>query len=160
MDNFSDRTLIERIDRCYQQLSGKPLPSPAGIAKRLWWLHQEAPYSLVAHGKGPDPHFIYANEYALRCFKYSREAFLQLPSRLSAASVDRPERQRMLNSLAANGIVSGYSGTRLTCQGEPFTIYDGVLWQLKDNEGLIWGQAALFWLSPEASRQPFAGVSE
>lgn len=149
MNNLQDRALIERIAHCYQQLNGAPLPGPATVSDRAYWLHQEAPYSLLAHDGTADPRFIYANQCALSCFKYSRAEFLQLPSRLSAASPDRQERQRMLDRLAAEGIVHGYSGVRITRQGEPFHIYNGAIWQLTDDKGERWGQGALFWLSPQ-----------
>ncbi len=99
MNNFPDRALIGRIEQCYQKLSGKPLPGPDNLADRAWWLHDKASYSLLAHDGGDDPHFIYANECALRCFKYSREEMLRLPSRLSAAGSERQERQQMLDGL-------------------------------------------------------------
>ncbi|QCT21675.1 MEKHLA domain-containing protein [Jejubacter calystegiae] len=148
MNHFPDRALIERIGQCYQKLSGKPLPGPDNVADRAWWLHDKAPYSLLAHDGGDDPHFIYANECALRCFKYSREEMLRLPSRLSAAGSEQQERQQMLDGLTNSGIVSGYSGVRTTRQGESFKIYNGVIWQLKNEDGVLWGQGALFWLSP------------
>lgn len=153
MNNFSERELIGRIALCYQKLSGEPLPGLGTVADRIRWLHHEAPYSLLAHNGGADPHFIYANECALKCFKYSREEILRLPSRLSAASPDQQERQRMLESLTTKGIVHGYSGMRITSQGESFRIYNGVIWQLNDDDGCSWGQAALFWPSPQESQR-------
>lgn len=151
MRDLQDRTLIERIAYCYHTLAGEPLPCPDTVDDRADWLDKQAPYSLLAHGNTADPCFIYANHTALDCFGYTREAFLRLPSRLSAASPDRQARQLMLQRLATEGIVYGYSGERIPRQGEPFTIYNGVIWQLTDDKGIPWGQGALFWLSPEAS---------
>ena len=153
MHDFLDRPLIERIEICYKMMSGRPLPGPDRITDREWWLHYTAPYSILAHNGGADPHFIYANEFALRCFKYSREEMLSLPSRLSAAAPDQQERQKMLSGLASKGIVHGYSGVRVTRQGASFSIHNGVIWQLKNDDGTLWGQAAFFWLSPEESEQ-------
>ncbi|HBV9912385.1 MEKHLA domain-containing protein [Klebsiella aerogenes] len=151
MENPLDRALIERIERCYQKLSGALLPCPDATPDRVKWLHEDAPYSLLAHGNAPDPFFIYANRCALRCFRYTREEFLRLPSRLSAASPDRQKRQRMLERLTTEGIVFGYSGLRITRLGESFNIYDGIVWQLTDDDGVSWGQGALFWLSPRTT---------
>ncbi|MBW7983496.1 MEKHLA domain-containing protein [Enterobacillus tribolii] len=155
MKHFPDKALIEHIDLCYHQLSGEPLPSPKSITGRAWWLHQEAPYAILAHGVGPDPHFIYANQCALACFKYSREEMMGLPSRLSAANTEQQERQRMLDTLATKGIVHGYSGIRITSRGESFRIYNGVIWQLQNDDKSLWGQGALFWPTEEEAKYRF-----
>lgn len=146
---LQDRTLIERIAACYQHLAGVPLPQPENVGDLARWIDESAPYSLLAHGKSADPCFIYANQSALRSFKYSREEILLLPSRLSAATPERQERQNMLTRLNTEGIVFGYSGIRITREGEAFNIYRGVIWQLTDRQGMSLGQAALFWRSPE-----------
>lgn len=155
MSEFTDKALIERINFCYKEISGKTLPCPKTITDENWWLHHAAPFSLLAHSWGADPQFIYANECALKCFKYSREEILRLPSRLSAASPEQQERQQVLSKLESKGIVRGYSGMRITSQGELFRIYNGVIWQLKNNDGTFWGQGAIFWLSPDGCEQHF-----
>ncbi|WP_181375135.1 MEKHLA domain-containing protein [Pectobacterium carotovorum] len=155
MHSFPDRALIHCIDLDYQKLSGKLLPSPKNLTDRSWWLHHEAPYSILAHNNDSDPHFIYANQCALKCFEYSREEILQLPSRLSAAASEQQERQQLLDVLANKDIIHGYSGVRITREGKTFNIYNGVIWQLKNDDGELWGQGALFWLSPNASEHNF-----
>ncbi|HDV9907165.1 TPA: MEKHLA domain-containing protein [Klebsiella oxytoca] len=155
MHSFPDRALIHCIDLDYQKLSGKLLPSPINLTDRSWWLHHEAPYSILAHSNDNDPHFIYANQCALKCFEYPREEILQLPSRLSASASEQQERQQLLDVLANKDIIHGYSGVRVTREGKIFNIYDGVIWQLKNGDGEVWGQGALFWLSPNASEHNF-----
>jgi len=137
--------LLKKIDNCFLNLNGNYLPCPYGIADRYEWLHEKAPYSILAHNTDADPHFVYANEYALSCFKYSREEMLSLPSRLSAAEQDRAERQRLLQIVTRDGIAYNYEGPRVDKQGNFFTIYDGILWQLTEDNGEVWGQGALFW---------------
>lgn len=156
MNELQDGALIEQIAACYQRLSGKSLPGPKAVDDRCRWLDEEAPYSLLAHGSGADPHFIYANQCALACFAYTRAQMLQLPSRLSAASPAQQERQRMLDSLQTRGIVDGYTGLRINSRGESFSIYNGVIWQLQHPDGTLWGQAALFWLTAEDGEHRFA----
>lgn len=141
----SDLSLIVQIDNCFYALNGAPLPCPAGIPDRYRWLHENAPYSLLAHHAGADPHFIYANRHALYCFQYTPDEMLSLPSRLSAAEKDRPERERFLQRVIAVGIVYHYTGLRVDKYGNAFAIHDGILWQLKHPDGTVWGQAALFW---------------
>ncbi|WP_447873019.1 MEKHLA domain-containing protein [Serratia fonticola] len=155
MHDFPDSALIHCIDLAYQKLSGKHLPSPKNLTDRSWWLHHEAPYCILAHNNDNDPHFIYANQCALKCFEYPREEILQLPSRLSAATSEQLERQQLLNALANKGIIHDYSGVRITREGKTFNIYNGVIWQLKNDDEESWGQAALFWLSPNVIEHNF-----
>ncbi|MEC5142976.1 MEKHLA domain-containing protein [Chitinophaga sp. 212800010-3] len=138
-------SLITQIDQNFLHRNGRPLPAPPDVSERAQWLHEKAPYSILAHGTGTDPHFIYANQFALSCFKYSIDEFLQLPSRLSAAPQDRSQRERLLQDVTFNGIAYHYTGPRVDKYGNTFTIYDGVIWRLVHPDGSALGQAALFW---------------
>lgn len=141
--------IIQQLDESYRRWTGHRLPCPASIdGSREAWIHHHAPYSLVAHNDDADPHFIYANECALNCFKYSREVFCAMPSRFSASSLDRAARQTLLEVVTAKGIASGYTGYRVDRHGQPFMIYDGIVWEVLDAEGRRKGQAALFWPQP------------
>lgn len=150
MKEANERERLAEIDRYFTLLHGEPLAVPQGIGDRLAWLHQHAPFGLLAHNTGADPHFIYANQMALDCFKYSREEILRLPSRLSAGADDRAERQRLLDEVQRQGIAYDYRGTRIDKMNSPFTIYNGIIWQLGDpaTEQGIWGQAACFLYQP------------
>ncbi|TWF35215.1 MEKHLA domain-containing protein [Chitinophaga polysaccharea] len=151
-------SLITQIDQNFLDRNGKGLPTPAGITARAQWLHEAAPYSILAHGTGTDPHFIYANQFALSCFKYNIAELLQLPSRLSAAPQDRSERERLLHDVTLNGIAYHYTGPRVDKYGNTFTIYDGVVWRLTHPDGLPLGQAALFWLQEEERPAWYTGI--
>ncbi|SEI56471.1 MEKHLA domain-containing protein [Dyadobacter sp. SG02] len=153
--------LIRQINESFHRLSGQPLYAPGaaapGAAAREapdvhQWLHEEAPYAILAHNTDADPRFIYANAQALASFKYSQEEILAVPSRLSASQQDRPERQRMLEIVLRDGIVYNYSGPRVDKYGNSFMIYDGIVWQLRDADGQVFGQAALFW--PDEVKRP------
>ncbi|NLR77116.1 MEKHLA domain-containing protein [Chitinophaga eiseniae] len=151
-------SLIAQIDQNFLNRNGKGLPTPSGITARTQWLHEEAPYSILAHGTGTDPHFIYANQFALSCFKYNTAELLQLPSRLSAAPQDRSERERLLQDVSLNGIAYHYTGPRVDKYGNTFTIYDGVVWRLTNPDGSPFGQAALFWLHDEERPAWYTGI--
>jgi len=154
-----DLALLKKIDACYHQLTGEGLYCPADVEDRYLWLHEQAPYSILAHGRGPDPIFMYANHCALHCFKYSREEMLQLPSRLSAGPSDRAARQVLLDTVTRDGIAKNYTGPRVDQQGNSFIIYDGEVWQLGRDSGDLWGQAALFWPVPRPPLgDPILGV--
>ena len=70
---------------------------------------------------------------------------LFLPSRFSASTSNRSEREQLLRAVSQNGIAYNYSGDRIDKSGNSFTIYDGIVWELKDQNGEKWGQAALFY---------------
>lgn len=139
-----DENFVRLLDEAYRHWTGQGLPAPEGLGleQRLTWLHEQAPYSLLAHDGGADPRFTYVNECALGCFKYPREAFIGMPSRFSASELDRPARQVLMEQVGARGIADGYSGWRVDAQEQAFMIHAGVVWNLLEGAG----QAALFWL--------------
>ena len=52
----------------------------------------EAPFALLSHDTREDPIFVYGNRTALRLFELDWNAFIALPSRLSAEPLARDER--------------------------------------------------------------------
>lgn len=125
--------------------TGYQLSVPAGIHDRYLWLHTQAPYSLLAHDNSIDPKFIYANQRALHCFKYTEEEIIGLPSRFSAAEADRSARQELLLTVIDKGIAGNYTGPRVDKFHQIFTIHDGIVWQCYNDKEELSGQAALFW---------------
>jgi PAS domain-containing protein len=135
------RALFEWLTLSYTRQVGTALvPDGADAA----WLYRDAPFAVLAHNGDPDPRFIYANLAAQRCFEYSWDEFLSLRSRLSAEAPERAERQRLLDAVARDGFVRGYRGLRVAKSGRRFWIEDGVVWQLRDADGVSRGQAAVF----------------
>lgn len=106
------------------------------------WLYKEAAFCVLAHDTAADPHFVYANEAAQRCFEYSWAEFVTLPSRLSAETPNRAERQSLLDQVSRQGYASGYRGLRIARSGRRFWIEDVTMWQLADSAGVVHGQAA------------------
>ncbi|NQS85537.1 MEKHLA domain-containing protein [Pantoea allii] len=148
MSTENQLALLQRIDERYRALTGRGLYCPDEHVDRYLWLHEHAPYSILAHSSEADPVFVYANRCALSCFKYSLEEMLQLPSRLSAGPSDREARQHLLDIVKRDGIATGYSGPRVDKQGKSFIIYEGEVWQSDRDAEAGWGQAALFWPCP------------
>ncbi len=99
---------------------------------------------MLAHDGASDPRFVYANRTAQRRFGYAWDEIVGLPSRLSAEAPDRAERQRLLDAVARDGFATGYSGIRVERSGRRFPITDGIVWQLVDAQGRLYGQAATF----------------
>jgi PAS domain S-box-containing protein len=132
---------FELLTQSYQYSMGVPLVPAECDAS---WLYQQAPFAVVAHNTDADPRFIYANLTAQTCFGYSWDEFTSLRSRFSAEAPNREERQRVLDTVAREGFVAGYRGVRIAKSGRRFWIEDGVVWQLRDAQGIICGQAAMF----------------
>lgn len=136
--------LLQQIDAAYQRLHGKGIGEELfrGAADdRLRWLHEEAPFALLAHDATADPRFVYVNAAACRAFGYGEAEFIGLPSRLSADADAQADRDAILASVRECGYALGYSGTRIRKDGRHFRIERGELWQLDEPHG----QAALVW---------------
>ncbi|MEL1250761.1 MEKHLA domain-containing protein [Aurantiacibacter gilvus] len=121
----------------YERLVGQPL---AASSDELW----HNPAAVVAHGTEDDPLFCYGNACALTLFKMRAGAFVGMPSQQSAEPEHQDERAAMLARLEADDVVTGYSGVRIAADGSRFRINDAVIWNIRDENGGLHGQAAWF----------------
>ena len=129
----------------YLRLIGTPLvPDDQGSGSPARWLYEQAPHCVLAHNTDPDPRFVYGNRAAQNCFEYTWEELTSLPSRLSAEAPNREERQRLLETVSRKGVAFGYKGVRVSKSGRRFWIEGGTVWQLLGEDGVIYGQAAMF----------------
>jgi PAS domain-containing protein len=144
MRHAEDPAFFDLLVGSYRRLLGQdpPFLTPGQTDAR--WLYREASACVLAHNTDPDPHFIYANKAAQRLFEYDWDEFVSLPSRLSAEAPNREERQRLLERVDRNGFATGYSGVRIAKSGRRFVVEDGVLWQLRAQDGSLRGVAATF----------------
>ncbi len=101
-------------------------------------------YVLLAHNGSEDPIFNYANQTALNLFEMSWEEITQLPSKYSAESDEREQRERFINEVTENGYSKDYSGIRISKTGKRFEIKNVILWNVYDEENNRIGQAAMF----------------
>ncbi len=113
---------------------------PAEQARRLFY----APFALLSHDTAPDPLFNYANQTGLTLFELTWEELINLPSRLSAEPIHRAERERLLATVARQGYIDDYRGVRVTKNGRRFLIEQATVWNLLDEKGAHYGQAAMF----------------
>ncbi len=67
-----------------------------------------------------------------------------LPSRYSTEAPGQTERAHLLERVATQGYISGYSGVRITRSGKRFLIQRATVWNLLDPQGKQLGQAACF----------------
>lgn len=138
-------TLYRLLADSYARWLGQPLVDPALTDEQAArWLYAEAPFGLLAHDTRTDPLFIYGNIAAQRCFEYSWDELLLLPSRLSARPQQVEDRKQFLEQVGKQGFATGYRGLRVSKSARSFWINDGTVWQLVDQTGALRGQAALF----------------
>jgi hypothetical protein len=138
-----DRAFIERHSRIlaesYRHWTGRPLIEGESLAIVLF----EAPFALLSHGTEADPLFNYANRQAMALFRMDWQQIIGLPSRLSAEPMLREAREALLARVAQHGYVDDYSGVRIASDGSRFMIHEATVWNLLDEQGQTYGQAAL-----------------
>ena len=133
---------IALIAASHAHLTGAPLIAPdADDAIAALW---HAPAVIVAHDTAPDPHFFFANRAALAAFEADLDAFLGMPSRLSAEAPVRDERQALLDRVTRDGFIADYAGIRISLKGRRFPVTGATVWNLTDPAGTRHGQAATF----------------
>ena len=64
----------------------------------------------------------FASRAALTAFGALLDQFIGMPSRLSAAALDRAERQALLDRVSAHQFIDDYSGIRISLTGRRFRI--------------------------------------
>jgi hypothetical protein len=132
---------IPLIAESFARLLGRPLVAPGeDVAAAL----RDAPQAIVAHGTEADPLFFFGNRAALAKFETTAEAFIGMPSRLSAEAPLREERAALLEQVSRDGFIDDYAGIRISARGTRFRIENAVVWNLIDAAGAMHGQAAMF----------------
>ena len=135
------RARLELIAASYRRLTGRELvPAVGDSAQALW----DAPRVILAHGTEPDPIFFFGNRAALERFGMTLEAFVAMPSRLSAEPLHQGERQALLDRVIRHGFIDDYSGNRIAADGRRFRVEDASVWNLIDAGGVVHGQGATF----------------
>lgn len=127
----------------YRHWTGRHLLDPAVDGEEAIAVLNQAPYAVVSHGTEADPVFNYANRMALQLFEMTWMDFTSLPSRLSAEPMVQEERDRLLLRVSMQGYIDDYSGVRISSTGKRFLIRNAMVWNLLDEMGQPYGQAAL-----------------
>lgn len=138
-----DPRFVEALLASHAALLGETLV-PAHIADACAWLYEQAPFAVLAHDTRDDPHFVYANLHAQRCFERPWRELVGMPSRLSAEASNRAERAAALADVAERGFTRNYSGVRVARSGRRFRLEDCSLWNVQAANGTRIGQAAAF----------------
>ncbi|WP_240483749.1 MEKHLA domain-containing protein [Methylobacillus sp. MM3] len=131
------------LGNSYRHWTGRHLLDPAVDGEEAVTALNQAPYAVVSHGTEADPIFNYANCTALQLFEMTWADFTALPSRLSAEPLVQEERDRLLLRVSTQGYIDDYSGVRISSTGKRFLIRNATVWNLLDEMGQPYGQAAL-----------------
>jgi len=127
----------------YKRLLGRPLLTLAPGEQEETALF-ESPLIVLSHGLEEDPVLNYGNRRALALWEMDWETFTTTPSRLTAEPMLREERQRFLAEVALKGYVDTYKGIRISRTGTRFEIQEAIVFNLTDEGGGRYGQAAVF----------------
>lgn len=131
------------LQESYRHWTGRQLIAVGHTGENaVQWL-DTAPYAVVSHDTRPDPVFNYANHAALQLFGMMLEQFTALPSRLSAEPMEQDKRARLMEQVSRDGYIEGYSGIRIAGDGRKVMIHDATVWNLFDENGAYYGQAAM-----------------
>lgn len=114
--------------------------TPEELAEALFYV----PFVVVSHGIQADPILNYGNQAALQLWGTSWDKFTQTPSRLTAETVERAIRAKMLEQAAKQGYIDNYCGIRISSTSQRFSIETAIIWNLTDESGKSCGQAATF----------------
>ncbi len=137
---------IQRLCYSFQHWTGNPLiltnsnNSSLEVAKLLF----NADFVVVSHGTQADPILNYGNQKALDLWKMDWQTFTSTPSRYTAEPIERSEREKLLAQAKSQGYISNYRGIRIASNGDRFYIDQAIIWNVVDQDGKLWGQAATF----------------
>lgn len=113
--------------------------NPAEDARRLF----DAPFAVLAHDTSPTPRLDWANLAAARAFDATPESLLGRPSADTAPADAVADRRALFDVLSRQGVVTGYSGIRISLTGRRFRIEGVSIFELIDEDGRSLGHAAV-----------------
>ncbi|MEH6442693.1 MAG: MEKHLA domain-containing protein [Oceanospirillaceae bacterium] len=135
---------IAILANCYQAYFAAPLFTDSTDEAELLTKAWQAGFVLLSHGIGDDPVFNFANKTAQKLFEMDYLTLTSLPSRKSAGSSTQAERDQLLAEVSSKGCIDDYSGIRVSASGKQFFIERAKVWNLTDEAGNYYGQAAMF----------------
>ena len=103
-----------------------------------------APFAVLSHDTASDPVLNYSNQTRLALFELTWDELVQTPSRLTAEPIDRDARAALLAAVSRQGYIDNYRGVRIAKTGQRFMIEQATVWNLLDESGAHYGQAATF----------------
>lgn len=125
----------------YKKWTGRTLlASSEALVEKLF----HAPFVVLSHGTEADPILNYGNKAALTLWEMDWDQFTRTPSRETAEPVEQSAREEFLRKVSQFGYVDDYTGIRISRTGKRFFIMNATVWNLVDDTGKYYGQAATF----------------
>lgn len=115
------------------------LPKPEQ-ARQLF----HARFAVLSHDTASDPMLNYSNQTGLALFELSWGELVRTPSRLTTEPLHREARSELLAAVTRQGYIDNYRGVRVSKTGRRFLIEEAAVWNLLDESGAYYGQAATF----------------
>lgn len=135
---------VARLVASFRHWTGKDLVGPTlsteDQAREIFY----ATFVVLSHDTLPDPLLNYANRVGLELFELTWKELTAMPSRLTAQAPEQAERSRFLEEVSRRGFIDNYSGVRIGKNGRRFVIERATVWNLLDENGAPYGQAASF----------------
>ena len=135
---------VELLLNSFSSLVGRELLGRTRTRQEQTHCLFNVPFVVVSHGIESDPILNYGNKKALCLWEMTWEDFVQTPSRETAEPVHRNERAQLLERTLKNGYINDYSGIRVSKTGKRFKIDRAIIWNISDENGQYYGQAAAF----------------
>ncbi len=138
--NFHQDAYIRCVADSFARVTGAPLLQ-SGLSGQGAWLGD---FALLTH-RGDDQAMLnYGNLFALRLWESSWAEFTTTPSAATAPPEDIGPRHAVMQKVARDNFVRGYSGRRISRKGRLFVIEDVTIWRLLDDDGEAFGVGAFF----------------
>ncbi|TAJ27861.1 MAG: MEKHLA domain-containing protein [Nitrospirae bacterium] len=144
---WKEQTMVQWVQLLlgsFHRWTGRELISRTGRPEDQAAALFAAPFVVVSHGAEEDPILNYGNRVALDLWELDWKPFTKTPSHLTAESVNRAERKRMLAQAASRGFIDDYRGVRISSSGRRFLVEKAMVWNVVDEAGKKLGQAATF----------------
>jgi len=133
---------VTRLLRSFNRWTGKNLSDTSLPAVEQARQLFNARFVVLSHDTGSVLN--YANRAGLNLFELTWEELIALPSRQTAEPSEQAERERLLVAVARQGYIDNYRGVRIAKSGHRFLIEKATVWNLLDEKGAYYGQAAMF----------------
>jgi PAS domain-containing protein len=133
---------VTRLLRSFNHWTGKTLSDTSLPAVEQARQLFNALFVVLSHDTGSVLN--YANRAGLNLFELTWEELITLPSRQTAEPSEQAERERLLAIVAGQGYIDNYRGVRVAKSGRRFLIEQATVWNLLDEKGKYYGQAAMF----------------
>jgi PAS domain-containing protein len=133
---------VTRLLRSFTHWTGKTLFDTSLPAVEQARQLFNALFVVLSHDTGSVLN--YANRAGLNLFELTWEELITLPSRQTAEPSEQAERERLLAIVAGQGYIDNYRGVRVAKSGRRFLIEQATVWNLLDEKGKYYGQAAMF----------------